>query len=63
MKHAKLRDRIKECGYEHRQIAAMLSIDNSTMSRKLSGKQPFLWQEVLAICKVLDIANPIGWFE
>lgn len=63
MRHEKLRKRIKDKGYEHKQIASKIGIDACTMSRKLSGIQPFKWQEVLALCEVLDIANPIGWFE
>lgn len=63
MTHGQLRERIREYGYTQRRVAEILRMPEETLSRKLAGARAFTWQEILAICKILDISNPIGWFE
>lgn len=61
--HKKLRDRMKERKITQRALAIQLNMTERSLCYKLGGRQPFLWREVLAICKILDINNPVGWFE
>ena len=63
MKHEKLRARIEKRGFSQRQLAMHIGMDPGDLCNKLAGKRRFLWPEVLAICRVLWIKNPIGWFE
>ena len=62
-KNARLRERMREKRYNQGHIAKILDIGEKTVSLKMRGLCPFKWSEVLTICKVLNIKNPIGWFE
>jgi putative transcriptional regulator len=56
-KYAKLRGRIKECGYTQEELAREIGRDRSSLSYKLNGKSDFTTKEIDCICKVLDISN------
>lgn len=62
MKHEKLRARMQERGITQKQLAQLVGMDRGWLCNKLAGKNRFYWCEVLAICEVLEIDNPIGWF-
>ena len=52
-----LRGKIAEKGYTQEKLAKEVGI-----SRKLLGKREFTLTEVVSICKVLDIADPVNIF-
>lgn len=63
MRHEKLRERMQERGISQGQLAKIVGMDRAYLCIKLSGKRQFRWREVFAICRVLEIENPIGYFE
>lgn len=52
----KLRLRMLELDYSSRELAKAANIATSTLSRKMTGKQPFNATEIMAIARVLDIS-------
>lgn len=55
-----LRKRIRDQNRTEMSIAEELGITRWTMSRKLNGYEDFTWSEVLQMCEILGIGNPIG---
>ena len=53
--HAKLRGKMRECGFTQEQLAAVIDMNKGTLSFKLNGRTAFTIDETLAICKALDI--------
>jgi|GEM_PF-2751554 len=43
-------------------LAEMIGIDKGTLNKKFGGKLPFLYSEVVRICEILRIDNPIPYF-
>ena len=43
-------------------LAEQIGISQYTLSRKFLGKNPFLYDEVVQICEMLKIDNPIPYF-
>lgn len=62
MEHTKLKDRMTELGTNPRKLAPVLGICYKTMLLKMNGKLDFKYQEVITLCKILDIANPRDYF-
>lgn len=59
--YSKLLGRIKECGFTQAKLAKAIGISKTTLSVKLNNLFSFTSEEILAICKVLDIpTNEIG---
>ena len=59
--YSKLLGRIRECGFTQSQLAKAIGISKSTMSAKLNNQFPFTQEEILDMCKVLNIPlNEIG---
>ena len=54
-KYWKLLGRIKECGFTQAQLAKAIGISEYTLSTKLNNKFSFKQEEIIAICKVLNI--------
>ena len=54
--YSKLLGRIKECGYIHATLAKAIGISKGTLSAKLNNLNFFTTKEIIAICKVLNIA-------
>lgn len=52
----KLRLRMLELDYSSRELAKAANIAPSSLSRRLTGKQPFDTREIVAIARVLDIS-------
>ncbi len=57
-----LRGKIAEKGYTQEKLAKEVGISSNSLSRKLLGKREFTLTEVVSICKVLDIADPVNIF-
>lgn len=62
-KNIRLRARMMELGCTQQLIADVIGKPYTTVNRKMAGETPFKWSEIIAICKLLNIENPIGWFE
>ena len=61
--YLKLLGRIKECGFTQGQLAKAIGISEYTLSTKLNNKFSFKQDEIIAICKVLNIpVSEIGEF-
>ena len=45
-----------------KQLAAKLGIDERTLSKKCNGKLQFQYSEVVSICEILHIKNPLDVF-
>ena len=61
--YSKLLGRMKECGFTQEQLAKAIGISKYTLNTKLNNKFSFSQDEILAICKVLNIpACEIGEF-
>lgn len=54
---------MKDMRVTQKDIARKLNISDKTICCKLSGKRPLLWREVVAISKMMGIANPLEWFD
>lgn len=60
-KYLKLLGRMRECGFTQEQLAKAIGINKSTLSSKLNNRFSFSQEEILAICKLLNIpVNEIG---
>ena len=53
--YSKLLGRMKECGFTQEQLAKAIGINKSTLSLKLNNQFSFSQEEILAICKLLNI--------
>ena len=61
--YSKLLGRMKECGFTQEQLAKAIGINKGTLSMKLNNRFSFSQDEILAICKVLNIpVSEIGEF-
>ena len=54
--YAKLLGRIRECGFTQATLAKAIGINKGTLSAKLNNQNYFLASEMVAICKILNIA-------
>ena len=54
--YSKLLGRIKEMGFTLETLADAIRISKGTLSAKLNNHYPFKSNEMVAICKVLNIA-------
>lgn len=53
--YSKLLGRMKECGYTQERLAKAIGINRYTLNTKINNKFSFSQDEILAICKVLNI--------
>lgn len=61
--YSKLLGRMKECGFTQEKLAKAIGISKYTLNTKLNNKFSFAQEEILAICKVLNIpVSEIGEF-
>ena len=51
----KVKARIVELGIQHYKVAKYLGIDPATLTLKLSNKRRIYLDEVVKLCKILDI--------
>lgn len=54
--YSKLLGKMKECGFTQAQLAEAIGINKATLSTKLNNRFSFSQEEILAICKLLNIA-------
>lgn len=57
-----LRGKIVEKGYTQEKLAKEVGISSNSLSRKLLGKREFTLTEVVSICKILGITDPVNIF-
>ena len=60
VEQAELRKRIRDKNRTEMSIAVQLGITKWTMSRKMHGEEDFTWSEVVKLCEILGIENPVG---
>ena len=53
--YSKLLGRMKECGFTQEQLAKAIGINKATLSGKLNNRYSFAQEEILDICKLLNI--------
>lgn len=53
--YSKLLGRMRECGFTQEQLAKAIGINKGTLSAKLNNHFSFSQEEILAICKLLNI--------
>lgn len=53
--YSKLLGRMRERGYTQEKVAAEIKINKATLNVKLNNRNSFHQEEILAICRVLDI--------
>lgn len=53
--YSKLLGRMRECGFTQEQLAKAIGINKATLSAKLNNRFSFSQEEILAICKQLNI--------
>ena len=53
--YSKLLGRMRECGFTQEQLAKAIGINKATLSAKLNNRFSFTQEEILAICKLLNI--------
>ena len=53
--YSKLLGRMRECGFTQEQLAKAIGINKGTLSVKLNNRFSFTQDEILAICKLLNI--------
>lgn len=53
--YSKLLGRMRECGFTQKQLAKAIGINKATLSLKLNNRFSFSQEEILAICKLLNI--------
>lgn len=49
----------RRCEYQNQDIARILGINQSTLSKKMNTENDFTWSEVCTLCYLLDIENPL----
>ena len=55
--YSKLLGKIRECGFTQASLAEAIGINKCTLSAKLNNQNYFTTPEIVAICKVLNIAH------
>ena len=53
--YSKLLGRMRECGFTQEQLAKAIGINKATLSAKLNNRFSFTQDEILSICKLLNI--------
>lgn len=58
----KLQDKMKECNMTQSNLAKLIGISKSTMSRKVSGESELSVSQAFKMCYALNIDNPQSIF-
>lgn len=53
--------KLKENGLSQAALARELGLSARTLCNKFQGKQPFMYHEVVRICRRLNIENPLKY--
>lgn len=56
-----LYEKLQEKGMTQAELAKRIDKDPSLLCKKFKGKQPFLYSEVVQICRELGINNPLAY--
>ncbi len=57
-----LKDYFLEKGITQKRAAEMLGLQRGYLNMQINGKKPFRWSQVVFLCKLLEIENPLGVF-
>lgn len=57
-----LKDYFRESGVSQSEAAKMLGLRREYLNRQINGKKSFRWSQVVFLCRLLDIENPLGVF-
>ncbi len=60
--HSKLKGLLREKGMTQNDLCKKINLSPSALNLKMNGKLDFRIPEVYAICKVLDIKDPVPYF-
>lgn len=55
--YAKLKDRLKECGFSQTDLAKYMGLAQATVSQKLNGARPLSLEEAKLIAQLLEIPD------
>ena len=58
-KQEELTHAFQRFGYRNQDIARILGINQSTLSKKMHMENDYTWSEVCILCYLLDIKNPL----
>lgn len=58
----KLRDKMKEHNMTQSELAKLVGVSKSTMSRKVSGESDFSVSQAFKMCHILNIKSPQSIF-
>mgnify|MGYP001630240726 CR=1 FL=1 len=53
---------IFDAGWSQAKLARVLGISEKSLSRKLTGECNFWWWEIVRICEIFQIENPLPVF-
>ena len=56
-----LYEKLQKKGISQAELARRIGKDSSELCKKFRGKIPFLYSEVVKICRELDIDNPLAY--
>lgn len=56
-----LYEKLQQKGLTQAELARRIGKDNSLLCKKFQGKHPFLYSEVVMICRELGIENPLAY--
>lgn len=62
-KQSRLRGIMAEQGISQNQVAKAIGMNANYLSNRMTGDTDFRWSEVVKICKLLNIDNPLNVFE
>lgn len=62
-RQAKLRGILAERGISQKEVAKAIGMNENYFSDRMTGDVDFRWSEVVKICRLLEIENPLKVFE
>ena len=62
-RQAKLRGILAERGISQKAVAKAIGMNVNYFSDRMTGDVDFRWSEVVKICRLLEIENPLKVFE
>lgn len=62
-RQAKLRGILAERGISQKEVAKAIGMNENYFSDRMTGDVDFRWSEVVKICRLLEIDDPLKVFE
>lgn len=62
-RQAKLRGILAERGISQKEVAKAIGMNENYFSDRMTGDVDFRWSEVVKICRLLEIEDPLKVFE